>query len=127
MFRSVLRPSSGVSSCTLRNYYVSACLFRRIPVCGGMLSVCVYLRCSCRCGVWMCTVYTSRYHTDRYIASIHIHVVCMCILAMYLSVWCLDVYCVYIQTPHRQVNRKYTHTDNIPPQSGMRRSRQADT
>jgi len=39
MFRSVLRPSSGVSSRTLRNYYVSACLLRRIPVCGGMLSV----------------------------------------------------------------------------------------
>jgi len=43
MFRSVLRPSSGVNHCALRNYYVSACLPRRIPVCGGMLSVCVYL------------------------------------------------------------------------------------
>ena len=53
MFRSVLRPSSGICSRTLRNYYVSACLLRRIPVCGGMLSVCVYLRCTCRCGVWM--------------------------------------------------------------------------
>ena len=39
MFRSVLRPSSGVSSRTLRNYYVSACLLRHIPVCDGMLSV----------------------------------------------------------------------------------------
>ena len=39
MFRSVLRPSSGVNPRTLRNYYVSACLPRRIPVCGGMLSV----------------------------------------------------------------------------------------
>ena len=38
MFRSVLRPSSGFSSRTLRNYYVTACLLRRIPVCGGMLS-----------------------------------------------------------------------------------------
>ena len=47
MFRSVLRPSSGVSYRTLRNYYVSACLLPRIPVCGGMLSVCVYLRCTC--------------------------------------------------------------------------------
>ena len=74
MFRSVLRPSSGVSSRTLRNYYVSACLLRRISVCGGMLSVCVYLRCNCQCGVWMCThpdttptgtsqVYTYRQHT----------------------------------------------------------------
>ena len=54
MFRSVLRPSSWVSSCTFRSYYVSACLLRFIPVCGGMLSVCVYLRCTCRCGVWMC-------------------------------------------------------------------------
>jgi len=85
MFRSVLRPSSGVSSRTLRNYYVSACLPHRIPVCGGMLSVIykylyyslrnmviwdvdcytrrmcglpvrVYLRCTCQCGVWMCNV-----------------------------------------------------------------------
>ena len=74
MFRSVLRPSSGVSHRTLRNYYVSARLLRRIPVCGGMLSVHVYLRCTCRCGVWMCThpdttltgtsqVYTDRRHT----------------------------------------------------------------
>jgi len=39
MFRSVLRPSSGVRSRTLRNYYVSACLLRRISVCCGMLSV----------------------------------------------------------------------------------------
>jgi len=56
MFRSVLRPSSGVNHRALRNYYVSACLLRRIPVCGGMLSVRVYLRCTCQCGVWMCTV-----------------------------------------------------------------------
>jgi len=35
--------------------------------------------------------------------------------------------CVHIQTPHPQVHRKYTHTDNIPPQTGMRRGRQADT
>ena len=54
MFWSVLRPSSGVLPRTLRNYYVSTCLLRRIPVCGGMLSVCVYLRCTYRCGVWMC-------------------------------------------------------------------------
>ena len=39
MFRSVLRPLSGVCSRTLRNYYVSAYLHRRISVCGGMLSV----------------------------------------------------------------------------------------
>ena len=39
MFRSVLRPSSGVNQRALRNYYMSACLPRRIPVCGGMLSV----------------------------------------------------------------------------------------
>ena len=32
MFRSVLRPSSGVRSRTLRDYYVSACLLRRISV-----------------------------------------------------------------------------------------------
>jgi len=32
MFRSVLRPS-GVNHRTLCNYYVSACLPRRIPVC----------------------------------------------------------------------------------------------
>ena len=68
MFRSVLRSSSGV------NCYVSACLLRRISVCGGMLSVCVYLRCTCQCGVWMCThpdttltgtsqVYTDGQHT----------------------------------------------------------------
>ena len=72
MFRSVLRPSSGVNQRALRNYYVSACLPSRIPVCGGMLSVRVYLRCTCQCDVWMCTEYTSRHHTDRYIASIHI-------------------------------------------------------
>jgi len=75
MFRSVLRPSSGVNHRALRNYYVSACLSRRMPVCGGMLSVRVYLRCTCQCGVWMCTphpdttptgtaqVYTHRQHT----------------------------------------------------------------
>ena len=31
------------------------------------------------------------------------------------------------QTPHRQVHRKYTHTDNIPPHTEMRRGRHADT
>ena len=55
MFRSVLRPLSGVNQRALRNYYVSACLPRRIPVCDGMLSVRVYLRYTCQCGVWMCT------------------------------------------------------------------------
>jgi len=69
MFWSVLRPSSGVHPRTLRNYHVSACLPCHIPVCGGMLFVRVYLRCTCQCGVWMCT---SRHHTDRYIANIHI-------------------------------------------------------
>jgi len=74
MFRSVLRPSSGVNHRALRNYYVSPFLPRCIPVCGGMLSVRVYLRCTCQCGVWMCTytdttltatsqVYTYRQHT----------------------------------------------------------------
>ena len=63
MFRSVLRPSSGVSSRTLLNYYVSACLLRRIPVCGGMLSVCVYT-----CAVPL-PVHVP--DTDRYSARIH--------------------------------------------------------
>jgi len=47
MFRSVFRPSSGVHFCALRNYYVSVCILRRVLVCGGMLSVCVYLHCTC--------------------------------------------------------------------------------
>jgi len=66
MFRSVLRPSSGVNQRALRNYYVSACLPRRVPVCGGMLSVRVYLRCTCQFGVWMCTVST---HPDTTLYS----------------------------------------------------------
>jgi len=70
MFRSVLRPSSGVNHRALRNYYVSACLPRRIPVCGGTLSVRVYLRCTCECGVWMCTVVSIL--SDRIETTVHI-------------------------------------------------------
>ena len=54
MFRSVFRPSSGVRFFALRNYYVSASMLCLVPFCGGMLSVCVYMHCTCRCGVWMC-------------------------------------------------------------------------
>ena len=35
-----------------------ACFFA-FQFCGGMLSVCVCLRCTYRCGVWMCTVLDS--------------------------------------------------------------------
>jgi len=104
MFWSVLRPSSGVIHCALRNYYVSACLPHHISVCGGMSSVLVYLRCTCQWGVWMCT------HPDTTLtgtglaqllrvsmpasshSSLWRYVVCTCILVMYLSVRCLDVY-----------------------------------
>jgi len=30
---------------------------RRIPVCGCMLSVRLCIRCTCPCGVWLCTVH----------------------------------------------------------------------
>jgi hypothetical protein len=63
MFRSVLRPSSGVRFYALRNYYVSACILRCVPVCGGILAL--YL------SVWCPDVYTSGHHTDKYSASIH--------------------------------------------------------
>jgi len=33
---------------------------------------------------------------------------------------------VHIQIPHRQVQCKYTQTDNIPPQTGIGRSMQTD-
>jgi len=65
MFRSVLRPSSGVHPRTLRKYYVSACLPRHISVCGGMLSVHLYLRCTCQCGVWMCTKQAKLYNNFK--------------------------------------------------------------
>jgi len=43
MFRSVLRPSSGVNHRALRNYYMSACLPRRIPVQSLYISISLYL------------------------------------------------------------------------------------
>jgi len=48
MFRSIFRPSSGVRFCVLRNYCLSARMLCLVPVCGGILSVCVYLRRTCR-------------------------------------------------------------------------------
>jgi len=37
------------------------------------------------------------------------------------------VHTVHIRTPHRQVQCKYTQTDNIPPHTGTQRSMQADS
>ena len=69
MFRSVLRPS-------LRNYYVSACLLRRIPVCCGMLSVIYkYLYYSLRNVV----IWDIDYYTRGCVAYL-----CVCIPALLL-------------------------------------------
>jgi len=89
MFRSVLRPSSGVSSLTLRNYYVSACLLCRIPVCGGMLSVIYkYLYYSLRNVVIWDTDYYTRgcvAYLCVYTCAVPVGVVSGCVL---LSMFC---------------------------------------
>jgi hypothetical protein len=96
MFRSVFRPSSGVRFCALRNYYVSACILRRVPVCGGMLSV-----------IYNCPYYNLRIVNVGYLAIIqdNMRLTCLCIFALYLSVWCPDVYCRLGSVPVVRVRR----------------------
>ena len=100
MFRSVRRPSSGVGSRALYNYYLSIFLLLRIPVMWW------YVFCMCALApcllVWCLDVYTSRHYTDRYITSIHVQTT-------------YRHRCVHIQTPHWQVHHKYIRTENIPP------------
>jgi len=59
MFQSQSSDHHQGSITVLCNYYLSACVPRRIPVCGYMLSVRLCIRCTCACGVWLCTVLLS--------------------------------------------------------------------
>jgi len=55
-----------------------------------------------------------------YICPVIVDVVSEYVLIFYLSEY------LHIQTPHRQVQGKYTQTDNIPPQNEIGWSMQTD-
>jgi hypothetical protein len=62
-----------------------------VLVCGGMLSVFVYMHCTCRCGVWMCTVVSVLWQLREFVEWVGFVYLLFCDKSILLAVY-LDIY-----------------------------------